>query len=125
MRDDLEAAYRALGLRHRCVFREYLGRLESLLGPAETVRVLTPGRWRAQRCLVVVTTSRLVLLHRPRKCFSMHQLTFWWQRITHFGVPATHPERGRFRLAAGLDPEEFSAARGVDALERNLREAVA
>lgn len=124
MRTDLTAAYRALGMRQRFVLREYLGRLESLLGPAETVRVLTPGRWRAQRCLVVVTTSRLLLLHRPSKCSSMHQLTFWLQRITHFGVHATPPEGTRFRLAVGLDLEEFSVAGGVEDLERHLREAM-
>lgn len=125
MRDDLKAAYRALGLMQRFLLREYLGQLEPLLEPAETVQVLTPGWWRAQRCLVVVTTSRLLLLRRRLKCSLANQVIFSLQRITYVSVHPTPPDGARFRLAVGLDVEEFSVAQGVEELRRSLRPTMA
>lgn len=123
MREDLTAACRPLGVIQRVVLRELLRRAESLLEPAETVQVLAPGWWRGRRTLVVVTTSRLLLVRRESKCATRDQVTYPLRRIGALRVHACPPEGVRFRVSMGLDLDEFSVTRHGDRLEHALRGA--
>ena len=123
MREDLAAAGRFLGLAQRLTLREPLHRVESLLDPAETVRLLVPGWWRGHRSVVVVTTSRLLLVRRHLRWSAADQAVFPLRGISHLSVHASPPEGARFRLAAGLDLEEFSVTEHVAEVRRALRGA--
>ncbi|MEB2528519.1 hypothetical protein [Kocuria rosea] len=123
MREDLTAACRLLGVIQRVVLREQLRRAEVLLDPAETVQVLAPGWWRCQRTLVVVTTSRLLLVRRELGCFTRDQVTYPLRGIGTLRVQACPPEGVRFRVSMGLDLEEFSVTRHGDLVEHALRGA--
>ncbi|GAA1760774.1 hypothetical protein [Kocuria aegyptia] len=120
MREDLKTARRALGVVQRLLLREHLQRVEQLLDPSETVQVLTPGWWRGHRSLVVVTTSRLLLLRRQLKCSSADHAAYSFRRIGQLSVHAAPPEGARFRITVGLDLEEFSVTGRAAELERAL-----
>lgn len=120
MREDLKAARRSLGFAQRLMLREQLSRVELLLGSSETVQVMAPGWWRGHRSLVVVTTSRLLLLRRQLKCSTVDHAAFTFRSIAHRSVHASPPEGARFRLSVGLDLQEFSVTSRVAEVERAL-----
>lgn len=124
VREDLQTASRSLGLAQRFLLREQLGRLESLLGPAETMQALAPAWWRGHRSLAVVTTSRLLLVRRELRCSSRNQASFPLRVISQLSVHAAPPHGARFRLAVGLDLEEFSTTGLATELEQSLRAAL-
>lgn len=121
MREDLAMACRFLGVIHRWALRQPLREAESLLVPAETVQVLAPGWWRAQRSLIVVTTSRVLLVRRQVQGSSPHQATYPVGRLEVLRVEVCSPEETRFRVRVGLDLEEFSVTRHGAQVERVLR----
>lgn len=121
MREDLRAASRCLGLFQRLVLREPLRRTEPLMGPSETVQVLAPGWWRGRRSVVVVTTSRLLLVRRQLRWSSADHAAFAFPSIGHLSVHASPPDGARFRLAVGPSHEEFSVNGYVAEIERALR----
>ncbi|GEO94388.1 hypothetical protein [Kocuria turfanensis] len=123
MREDLIAACRHWGVIQRVSMREHLRRAEALLDPAETVHVVAPGWWRGQRTLVLVTTSRLLLVRRELKCSTRDHGTYPLRSIGALRVHACPPEGVRFRVGAGLDLEEFSVTRHGDLVEHALRKA--
>lgn len=120
MREDLHAASRALGLVQRVVLREHLRRVEPLMGPSETVRLVAPGWWRGHRSAVVVTTSRLLLVRRKLGVGSLTHAAFTLPSIAHLSVHVSPPEGARFRLGVGRDPEEFSVTRHGTEIGRAL-----
>lgn len=91
-----------------------------MLGPSETVQAMAPGWWRGHRSLIVVTTTRLLLLRRQLRCPSAGHAAFTLGRIGQLSVHATPEEGARFRLSLGLDMEEFSVTCRVAEIERAL-----
>lgn len=121
MREDLQIARRSLGVVQRLVLREHLNRVGPLLGASETVQVMASGWWRGYRCLIVVTASRLLLLRRQLKCSTANDAAISLRSIGGISVHATPEGGARFRLAVGLDREEFSVAGPAAEVERALR----
>ena len=124
MREDLKAACRPLGLGQRFWWWQQLKKVESLLGPPETVQVLVPVWWRGRRNLAVVTTFRLLLVGAELKQSSSHQGVFALQSISQLSVYAAPPDSARFRLKLGLDLEEFTVTQRGAEFERALRAAL-
>ena len=121
VREDLAAAGALMGVVQRVLLREHLRRTEVLLDPAETVQVLAPGWWRGRRTLVLVTTSRLLLVRRQLRCSTRHHMTCPLRSIGTLRVHACPPEGVRFRVGVGLGLEEFSVTRHGDLVDRELR----
>lgn len=114
-------ARRPLGFVQRLVLRKHVSRLGPLLGASEAVQVMAAGWWRGRRCLVVVTASRLLLLRRHLKCSTANDAAISLRSIGRIN-DHTIPEGGaRFRLAVGLDWEEFSVDGPAAKVERALR----
>ncbi|GAA1753707.1 hypothetical protein [Kocuria aegyptia] len=121
MREDLTAACGPWGVIQRVLLREHLRRAEVLLDPAETVQVVAPGWWRCRRTLVVVTTTRLLLVRRELKFSVLDQGIYPLHSIRALRVHTCPLEGMRFRVSVGLDLEEFSVARHGDLVEHALR----
>ena len=124
MRADLKAACRPLGVVQRFVLREHLWQLESMLGPAETVRIMASGWWRGHRALIAVTSGRLLLVRGTPQYAATADATVALGSISHLSVHASPPCGARFRVGVGLDLEEFSVARHSGPVERALRESL-
>lgn len=122
MRRDLIAAHGPLGVIEYLWLREHLRRVEALLGAPETVRAMAPAWWRGQRTLVVVTTSRLLLVRRQLNCSTRDHVTYPLHSIGTLRAHACPPEGMRFRVGLGLDLEEFSVIRRGDLVKRALRQ---
>lgn len=125
MREDLRAAGRSLTLSQRFLLREHLRRTETLLDAAETVRTVAPGWWRGHRSVVVVTTSRLLLVRRELTRTAPDRAAIALGAIEDFSVHASPPDGARFRVSVGLGHEEFSVTRHVDEVQRALSQPLA
>lgn len=121
MREDLQTTRRCLTIVQRLFLWEPLSRVGPLLGASETVQVMAPGWWRGYRCLIVLTDSRLLLLRRQLKGSRTNDAAISLHSIGGVSVHASPDGGARFRLAVGLDREEFAATGPAAKLERALR----
>ena len=78
---------------------------------------------RAAAAVVVGEDGRLLLVRRHLRWSPAYQAVFPLRGISHLSVHASPPEGARFRLAAGLDLEEFSVTEHVAEVRRALRAA--
>jgi hypothetical protein len=116
-------ACRSLGFVQRLVLREHLSRVGPLLSDSESVQVMAAGWWRGHRCLVVVTASRLLLLRRQLRCSTANDAAISLRSIEGISVHAIPEGGARFRLAVGLDREEFSVTGPAAKVEGALRDS--
>jgi len=105
----------------RVVWREYLRRAESLLTLGETTQVVAPGPWRGEPSLVVVTSSRLLLIRRKIEGSAHREATFPLRSLGVLHVDAWAPEEVRLRVSVGRDLEEFTVTAHAGQLEHTLR----
>jgi hypothetical protein len=125
VREDLRAAGRGLTLTQRLLLREHLRRTEDLLDPAESVQAVAPGWWRGHRSVVVVTSSRLLLVRRELVRVSPDRAAIARGTIDELSVHASPPDGARFRVSVGLGHEEFSVTHHVAEVRRALSEPAA
>lgn len=124
MRKDLLAASQPLGVLQRFWWRDHLERVEPLLSPAETVRLLAPGRWHHHRSLAVLTASRLLLVRREPRDPVADYAVFVLRDIICLTAHPSSPTGATFQIVTDGDLVDFTVDRHGAELEQAMRLAM-
>lgn len=122
MRPDLQYAARRLGILQQILSGRQLQQIEALLGSTEAVEAIGAGTWRGRRAMVVVTSSRLLLVRRPSAQRPPARCVVPLPRTSQVEVIPLFPAGARLQMLCGDRLEEFfvlcNESAVVDALHR-------